>query len=351
MGIIRKFKIPYLKLSKKYLRILLHILFWVVVLIAIAPPSKGNLSLGFTLLSESVNLVFYAFIVYFNLYYLFPKYLKGRSMKIYIPVLILSVLLITPIKGVVLYLLHYNDPISKQQILLNLHYTFLSTFFIAGASTVFKILAEWVKYQREKQKLEKEKMQSELKFLRSQINPHFLFNTLNNIYALALVKSDKTPEIILKLSEILRYMLYECNVSKVKLVNEIKYIENYLALEKLRQKDDVTIEFNVNGDPGDLIISPLLFTPFLENAFKHGINKVLENACVKINLNILDDNIQFIVENSKPEFKTVDFKKKQGGIGLANIKKRLKILYPENFRLDIENTKHTYKIEFFLTLK
>ena len=139
--------------------------------------------------------------------------------------------------------------------------------------------------------------------------------------------------------------------SLAKLENEIKYIENYLALEKLRQKEDVKIEFNVDGDPGDLIISPLLFTPFLENAFKHGINKVLENACVKINLKVSTNNIHFIVENSKPEFKTDDFKKKQGGIGLANVKKRLQILYPENSRLDIENTKHTYKIELFLTLK
>jgi len=267
-----------------------------------------------------------------------------------VPVLILSVLLLTPIKGAVLYLINYNSDFSKKQILFNLHYTFLTTFFIAGTSTVFKILTEWVKYQREKKKLEKEKLHSELKFLKSQINPHFLFNTLNNVYSLALVKSDKTPDIILKLSEILRYMLYECNIPKVLLSKEVKYIENYLALERLRQRDDVKIDFEIEGDITDQKISPLLFTPFLENAFKHGINKVLEDAYVNILLKVKDNNIVFMVENIKPEFTPQDFQKKQGGIGLANVKKRLKLLYPDRYKLEIENTKFSYKIELYLDL-
>jgi len=341
----------YINFKSKWVIITLHVLFWILILFAIASNSTEKSFFEYGLLVEFVNLLFYVFIVYFNIYYLFPKYLKGKSMRVYIPYLILSALLLTPIKGAFLYILYYNNPISKRQILLTLHYTFLSTFFIAGASTVFKILLEWVKYQREKKKLIKEKMQSELKFLRSQINPHFLFNTLNNVYSLALVKSDKTPEIILKLSEILRYMLYECNVPKVKLSSEVNYIENYLTLEKLRQREDVKIEFNIDGEIKDQLISPLLFTPFLENAFKHGINRVIDDACVKIVLKIEEEEIYFTVENSKPEFTPEDFKKKQGGIGLSNVKKRLKILYPNKYKLDIENTKNTYKIDLYLNLK
>ena len=336
--------------KNSFFRIPLHILFWVIVLVSTANSTNKDYFLSISFVTEFINLLFYIFIVYFNIYYLFPKYLKGKSLKVYIPILILSVLLLTPIKGAVLYLINYNNELSKRQILFNLHYTFLTTFFIAGSSTVLKILTEWVKYQREKKKLEKEKLHSELKFLKSQINPHFLFNTLNNVYSLALTKSDKTPDVILKLSEILRYMLYECNVPKVLLSKEVKYIENYLALEKLRQRDDVKIDFVVDGEITDQMISPLLFTPFLENAFKHGINKVLENAYVNVLLKVQKNSLIFIVENIKPEFTPQDIQKKQGGIGLANVKKRLKLLYPGRYKLDIENTNFRYKIELHLDL-
>lgn len=338
-------------LKNKIFRISLHILFWIIILYSIVNSTGSDYFLSFSFVTESINLLFYVFVVYFNIYYLFPKYLKKKSLKVYIPVLILSVLLLTPIKGAILYIINYNDPFIKEDIISKLHYTFLTTFFIAGTSTVFKILSEWVKYQREKKKLEKEKLHSELKFLRSQINPHFLFNTLNNVYSLALVKSDKTPEVILKLSEILRYMLYECNVPKVLLSKEINYIENYLALERLRQKDDVKIDFMIEGEVNDQVISPLLFTPFLENAFKHGINRVIENASVDIILKVNKNKISFLVENTKPEFTTQDFEKKQGGIGLSNVKKRLKLLYPNKYSLDIENTKFSYKIDMNLDLK
>lgn len=340
----------FLNLNSRKSTIIFHVLFWVIVWIAITINASEQNFLGYNFFVEFVNLLFYIFIVYFNINYLFPKYLKGKSIQVYISYLILTALLLTPIKGAFLYILHYDSPISQRQILRKLHSTFLFSFMIAGATTIFKILLEWIKYQREKKKLEKEKMQSELKFLRSQINPHFLFNTLNNVYSLALVKSDKTPEIILKLSEILRYMLYECNIPKVKLNNEIKYIENYLALEKLRQREDVKIDLVIEGNTDNIEIAPLLFTPFLENAFKHGINKVISNASVNIFLKVNENEVYFMVENSKPEFTTEDFKKKQGGIGLANVKKRLKILYPKNYKLDIENTKKTYKIELFLNL-
>ncbi len=328
---------------------LLHVAFWTLILFATILPERGDIN-SFSIILETINIAFYAFIIYFNLYYLFPKYLKGKSLKIYIPALLLSVLLLTPIKGAVLYLLHYTDDSYKRQIILNLHYTFLSTFFVAGASTIFKILIEWLKFQREKKKLEKEVMQSELKFLKSQINPHFLFNTLNNVYSLALIKSDKTPDVVLKLSEILRYMLYECNEPKVKLASEVKYIENYLALEKLRQNKNLNIEFIKEGEIKDQVISPLLFTPFLENAFKHGVNKVLENKCVKIHLKVNKNKVFFSVENTKPDIDAEELIKTPGGIGLANVKKRLNLLYPNKYRFDIENTKTSYKIELFLEL-
>ncbi len=334
-------------------KILLHILFWVIVILAISPPVHygDNQLPGTFFLKEAIDIAFYAFIIYFNLYYLFPKYLKGNSLSIYVVYLVFTVLLLTPIKGAVLYLVQSNNYQFKSQIIRNLHYTFLSTFFIAGASTVFKILIEWVVFQREKKKYENEKMRSELKFLRSQINPHFLFNTLNNVYALSLVNSEKTPDVILKLSDILRYMLYECNVPKVKLESEIKYIRNYIELERLRQSKNVVIDFDLEGECEEKTIAPLLFTPFLENAFKHGLNRTIKGGYIKIKMKIEDDDLWFFVENSKPEMKSELLKNNPGGIGLVNVKKRLNILYKGKYNLDIINTLNVYKIKLYIKLK
>jgi len=251
-----------------------------------------------------------------------------------------------------MYLLNFQHPFYQETITSNLQIYFLSSLFISGASTVFKIMSDWLRHQREKSKLKNEKLVSELKFLRSQINPHFLFNTLNNIYSLSLQKSDKAPEIILKLSEILRYMLYECNGPMVKLDNEINYIQNYLELEKLRQSEHTKIEFNIEGDYEEVEIAPFLFTPFLENAIKHGVNTVIENPCININLIIKEKVLNFKISNTKAESKTVQqLKKRSGGIGLVNVERRLKLLYPGKYRLRIKNTPSKYTINLDLKFK
>jgi LytS/YehU family sensor histidine kinase len=214
------------------------------------------------------------------------------------------------------------------------------------------VMSDWIKHQKDKQRLQNEKLVSELKFLRSQINPHFLFNTLNNIYSLSLQKSDKAPEIILKLSEILRYMLYECNGPFVSLENEINYIKNYLELERLRQSEHTKIEFDVEGDVEDVMLAPFLFTPFLENAIKHGVNTVIENPCIKINIRVKGKILRLRVSNTKKEIKDKpQLKKKSGGIGLVNLERRLKLLYPEKYKLKIENTPTKYTIYLDLMIK
>lgn len=336
--------------GKDKYRYILHFLLWIVSFLVITFIIKSRGSFWNTFAEVSIDGVFYIFIIYFNIYYLFPRYMKSDSLVKYIILLVIAVILITPVKGASMYLFNISDLESRREVLLNLHYTFLSTFLVAGLSTVGKMLYEWVSFQRERKKLERETLQSELKFLKNQINPHFLFNTLNNIYSLALLKSEATPEVILKLSEILRYMLYECNEQKVKLINEINYIKNYLDLEKLRQKDDVMIEFKSEGEAGEQSISPMLFTPFLENAFKHGINKVIKDACVMVYLKVDDEMLFFSVQNTKPEFEPESITKKQGGIGLANVRKRLELLYPGNYSLEIQNTLSKYTIELSLHL-
>jgi len=205
--------------------------------------------------------------------------------------------------------------------------------------------------------LEKESLQSELKFLRSQINPHFLFNTLNSLYALTLKKSDLAPEMIISLSEIMRYMLYDCNETKVYLEKEIKFMENYIELERLRYGENVKIDFEVKGTIGRQKISPLLFTPFFENAFKHGLGNRIGKGWISVCFHVNDDLVNLAIENSIPPdgkdnslsgkvTKGVD----SGGIGLENVRRRLELLYPEDHSLTVRKEEDQFNISLTINL-
>ena len=221
---------------------------------------------------------------------------------------------------------------------------FVSCFFIF-LSTVLKFIQDWFLNEKVKSNLENENLIAELAFLKSQINPHFLFNSLNNIYSLAYQKSEKTPEAILKLSEIMRYMLYESNEDKVALSDEIRYLENYIELQKLRFKDNIYIKFEINGDPLGLMITPLVLISFVENAFKHGIATDIENP-ISIVLNLSDDKLLFHVSNIKSSMN----KDITGGIGLQNVQRRLSLIYKDRYRLHIDDNNDIYNCELYLNL-
>ncbi len=211
------------------------------------------------------------------------------------------------------------------------------------ASTIFKVTTDWWVHQSEKKDLESQRLQSELKFLKSQINPHFFFNTLNNLYALTLKKSDLAPEIVLRLSDMMRYMLYESNEKKVPLDKEVAYVKNYLELEKLRQGGKFEINFNLSGKLDNQQIAPLMFIPFLENSFKHGLDNQIKSGYVNIDLELNKDSVRLEIENSKPP--TINKERNyQGGIGLENVKKRLNLLYPKKHELNIVDKPNSFKV-------
>lgn len=227
--------------------------------------------------------------------------------------------------------------------------TFLSIFIIGAISTLAKILSDWLRSQRKMRELQTETMQSELKFLRSQVNPHFLFNTLNSLYALTLKKSDKAPEIVIKLSEIMRYMLYECNERTVPLEKEIKYMGNYIELEKLRHGKDADISFKCEGEVKNQKIAPLIFIPFFENSFKHGISNQLKKGYVHINLQVRDNETELDISNSKAP-KAEENDDHSGGIGLENVKRRLHLLYPGKHQLKITEDEQQYNVHLEIKL-
>ncbi|BCY27359.1 hypothetical protein KK2020170_02270 [Flavobacterium okayamense] len=186
--------------------------------------------------------------------------------------------------------------------------------------------------------------EQELQYLKKQIHPHFLFNTLNTIYAFALKKSDYTPEIILKLSNLLDYILYQVQKPKVLLTDEIEHIKEYIDLEKIRFEDRLKVTFKTNNIPETIEIAPMIFIPFIENAFKHG--SIIEGyLLIDINLFLLEPNqIQFSIKNSYIENSEMN----SDGIGLNNITKRLDLLYPNNYSLQKLTEKNTFIINLII---
>jgi sensor histidine kinase YesM len=334
-------------------RIVYHSISWLVYLFIITTFQNiaGSYPYSFYFSNELIKIAFYATGVYFNIFYLIPNYLSNKKFVVYCILLVLVTIILTPLQVFFLYIKASQFPDYQISLYQSQPWFFILTFLVVSLSTIFKIISDWVRHQRERKELQTESMQSELRFLRSQINPHFLFNTLNNLYALTLKKSDDAPEIVLKLSEMMRYMLYECNERRVFLSKEVNYVRNYLDLERLRQGKNMEISFEVNGTIAQQKIAPLMFIPFLENSFKHGAsNHLAEGGFVHIKLNIEEHNVHLFIENSKPEVPIRHTGKRSGGIGLVNVKRRLNLLYPEQYKLKIEEKPTTYTVNLYLGL-
>lgn len=187
--------------------------------------------------------------------------------------------------------------------------------------------------QRDWMQAQKERITAELQLLKAQVQPHFLFNTLNNIYSFSIERSPKTPDLILKLSSLLSYMLYDCKEEKVLLEKEIEIMKSYIDLERERYGNKIEISWNVDGNIKDKFISPLLMLPFLENAFKHGVSEQLEKPWLSVDLSVKSDTLKCKIANSKNELITY----RKNGIGITNVKKRLEFIYANNYKLKLND--------------
>ena len=350
----RSIHIPYIDkiyhfFSKQVVR---HSLFWILLyFLFIFLDFSENGSILDAIVSETVNIALYIAVVYFNLNYLIPRYLTQKTFATYCILLIFVCLALTPIKTLIFYFLYTDNPRSQEYLIFNMGYIFLFIFMIAGFSTIIQVMTDWLRHRQERKELETQTMQSELNFLKSQINPHFLFNTLNSLYALTLKKSEKAPEIVIQLSEIMRYMLYECNERQVPLRKEVNYMKNYIELEKLRQGNDVDLKFELSGKVGDQMIAPLMFIPFIENSFKHGLSNQINHGYVHINLDVDVSEIKLEIKNSKAPTHPVQEHKRSGGIGLVNVKRRLDLIYPGKYDLEIKDEPNQYIVELSIELE
>ncbi len=280
------------------------------------------------------------FLVYVNLGLLIPKFLQKGKYLIYG---LLAILLINACYGlheltfeVLLPLLpteYYMVSFTDYQVLITIFLIYLVL------TTLLKLSKSWYQLQR----VEKEKLSIELNSLKSQVNPHFLFNSLNSIYSLALSRSDQTAETVLELSNLLRYMLYEVGDDTVELSKELEMLENYIELQKLRVDQGVEISFNVLGDPSEIEIAPLLFFPLVENSFKHGVKGVSNAAYVDIQLD-LSQGIEFTVKNNKGQVDDME-QGKYGGIGLENVKRRLALIYSKRYDFQVTETETDFEVK------
>jgi len=337
-------------------RIIRHILFWIAFLLfntIINGQFKGDYSLQLILHLYYLPVVMAA--TYFTIYFLLPKFLQTRKYVLFSLLLVGSAFVFSALQRInIIYILvpiQFPESVDKYKFFsFQLIFRILSIYSPVILAVAIKLFIEWYRDQQIFQRLEKEKLEAELKFLRSQIHPHFLFNILNSLYALTLKKSGKAPEVVLKLSDLLSYMLYDCNADNVSLKKEISLINDYIELEKLRYGEKLNIEFNVDGPMKDKQIAPLLLLPFVENSFKHGVSKKISDKWIKIDLNIREDELLLKVINSKNSNQSSNGQDYTEGIGLQNVKRRLDLLYENKYELEINESENEFKVNLQLQL-
>ncbi|WP_405607388.1 sensor histidine kinase [Polaribacter sp. Asnod1-A03] len=337
--------------NKKSSVLIIHMLLWIIIFAI----SASQIYLKIGIIPNDYFFRFSIFLIAFYLnYYIFvPKILLKKQFLYYIITAILSSILF-------IFLIEFTIPKPPDQHFQNnIAHNFDNGYSIYKSfptlillllfftlSTSIKLGFEWYKSEKEKVLIETQKASSELSFLKAQLNPHFLFNTLNSIYALANKKSENTTLSIVTLSELMRYTIYEASENKVSLKKEVEHIKNYISLQLLRLKDSSGVKLNIHGNL-NYKIEPLLLISFIENAFKYGTDfKGKTNIIIKIT--VKDEELHLYVYNTSTKHKT---KSENSGIGLVNIKNRLNILYPNSHDLNILNEKNSYIVNLIIKLK
>ena len=323
-----------------------HVFFWIVYASIYSLSFRWAENWLDGLVDSVILLSLHALVSYFNLYYLVPRYLFTKSYLSYLSTLILSIISICFPLAIVAHLVISNKDL--QSLVWSSAFLFflsLSILFSVVMTMVLKFIKQWYKDQKSQKELQQIQLQTELKFLKAQINPHFLFNSLNNLYALTLKKSDLAPTVVLRLSDILRYVLYESNQGHVSILKEIKHILDYVEIEKLRLGNAVKIEVNIDENIKDQNIEPMLLLTLVENAFKHSESVMAADRFVKIQIAALEHGFRFLIENS---FDPSKKSKEMGGIGLQNIKKRLSLTYPGKHELNSNISENVYQVDLII---
>lgn len=348
----KTFQLPFSKRSISLKYALVHGAYWLLVTGFFIYEKKyliQKASMPYFVACVSVRVALLIVIAYLNLHHFLPKYLLRKRYLAYFSAVMVSVLGYLVVQSLFdFYLYGYViGPMRNSRLIEALSYNFFSTLWYLGLMLALKLSLDWYGQQLIIQKITVEKLNAEVDFLRAQINPHFLFNILNNLYALTLKKSDLAPDVVLKLSEMMEYMLYDSTDEKVLLEKEVTYLKNYIELERLRFSGEAAISLEVDASLNGHRIAPLLLLPLVENAFKHGLSQQVENSWLRVNIALDKSTLTVVIENSKPPSMV---SKTKGGIGLGNLRKRLELLYPERHHLQLEDRKNSFVAELVIEL-
>ena len=340
---------------KKQTIILIHSIYWIYIIGANIGRQIFNNNTPFNLddllRPLKISFILLSFLIFYaNYLFVLPKYFRTRQYtKAWIGWIILLALWIVlryVIEEVIfLHLFGITNYFKDVPIA---YYIFDNLFWGIPpllASFLLWVTNDLIKTEKEKSKLQEEKRHAEVSFLRSQINPHFIFNTMNNIYSLVYHKSEKALPAIEKLSGIMRYVMKDNEEEKIELTKEINYLKDFIELQSLRSVGEANVQFTIEGDPEGKMIAPLLLVPFVENGFKHGVLNDDENPFL-INLAIEKNNLTFRCSNKIAGGKKDD----SSGIGLQNVKRRLELLYPDEYQLNIDHSEKQYTITLNIEL-
>ena len=335
------------KLKRK---IWLPIVIWLTLFLIIFNIADYFQSTHHAFINASYEIISNATIFYITALFLFPRYYKTG--KGYFWVSVLFLLTATIILGLIdiNYISQFRggkhpDP-EKPPLIFKFIMNLFSSGFTYFVATSLSLMEQTRELQETEKVLTEEKLETELKLLKAQINPHFIFNALNNIYSLSYMQSQNAPDSVLKLSDMLRYVFYDCSKDRVPLQSEINYIENFTVFQQMKSEYVQNIQMKTNINRSDIEIAPMLFILFIENAFKYSRIEEIEDAFVTIQLEHIDGKLHFSLANSIPENKAVP----GSGMGIKNVRHRLDIIYPGKYEFKIAVEKDVYQLDLSLEI-
>ena len=344
-------------------RVLLHSAFWLVYLLQdtvlelvwVAPALKNipeNVQFWMAVKAAIAALLPKLLITYFILYVAIKKIIHGQPKLFWIILQVIAASIITIILYRITFVYYINPVIFKGVLknrplfdLLGVLLAVMDIGFVTGVAIAMKLLRIQLTTREREKNLVKEKLEAELKFLRHQTNPHFLFNTLNNIYALARKRSEHTAEVVMRLSKLLRFILYESKSDLITIADELKILDDYIELEKMRY-DRLTIHFQRDIDDSLNKIAPLLLLPFVENAFKHGASESRFDSFIRIQVQLQQGRLTFNIENTKENHTTEEIR---DNIGLCNVRRQLELMYGD-YDLQLQNEPHIFSVRLYINL-
>lgn len=304
-------------------KIVLHILFWIIVLVYFAWGFGAKTSFAASFYNILMYLPGFMLMVYSLIYFLTPRFLFKKKYGYFFAGLLVVLILCLGYSQLVQLVIKSR---VFNGLTMNEGRGVLPFIHIGGIAIAINLLKYWYQQKQQTIEAEQQKTAAELELLKSQVHPHFLFNTLNNLYAHVLDQSPQAPEIVLKLSNLLRFMIYESSVPLIPLTKEITLLQEYISLEQLRYGDRLDVSVTVTGPLEDKQITPLLMLPLVENAFKHGTSNQTDQCWISFDLHVTEQGMHFKLVNSKDGGQTTA-SNSRSGIGLSNVKRRLDLLY------------------------